>query len=73
MLKSEGAGSAIVNWRRPAQAEDSILSIKKLILQADPDTIIILVTDITERVRNEEALYSYQNHLEALVEERLPT
>jgi PAS domain S-box-containing protein len=70
MLESEYSDSTIINWKGPAQLEDKILSIKKLLLQGDQDTMIILITDITERVRAEEALRSYQNHLEALVEER---
>ncbi len=70
MLKSQYGDSIIVNRGRPAQLAHGILSIKKLIFQGDPDTTIIMVSDITERVRTEEALHSYRNHLEALVEER---
>jgi signal transduction histidine kinase/DNA-binding response OmpR family regulator len=70
MLESGYNDSVIINWKGPVQFEDKILSVKKLPLQEDPDTMIILITDITERVHAENALRSYQNSLEALVEER---
>ncbi|MCX5813316.1 MAG: response regulator [Proteobacteria bacterium] len=52
------------------QTEDKILSIKKLPIQDDNNTIIFLIADITEQTRADEAIRVYQNHLEALVEER---
>ena len=70
LMGSEYNSSTIIDWKGPIQPERKILSLKKLPLQGDPDTIILLLTDITEQVRTEEALQDYQNHLEVLVEER---
>ena len=54
----------------PIQLNDRLLSIHKLPYQDSEGTIILLIADITERIRAQEALHHYQNHLEALVEER---
>ena len=54
----------------PKQREDRILSLKRLPFQGDSDTIIFLMTDITERVHAEQSLKDYQSHLERLVQER---
>ena len=70
LLKSENSDNIVISRKRPAQPEDRILSIKKLPVQGYQDSVIILVGDVTERVRAEEALRTYQNHLEALVEAR---
>ncbi len=70
LLKSENSDNIVISLKRPAQPEDRILSIKKLPVQGYQDSVIILVGDVTERVRAEEALRTYQNHLEALVEAR---
>jgi PAS domain S-box-containing protein len=70
MLKSTYGESVLTTWKTTTQPEDRTLSVRKLLLHGDQDTVIILVTDVTERARAEEALGSYKNHLEALVEER---
>ena len=62
--------SATINWKVPLQIEEKILSVKNLPFQGDPDTIILLIGDITERVRTEKILQDYHNHLEELVQER---
>jgi two-component system cell cycle sensor histidine kinase/response regulator CckA len=69
-MGSEQDDSATINWKGSRQSENRLVSLKKLPLPGDPDTIILLMADITERVRNEEALRDYQHHLEALIEER---
>ncbi|MFH1491555.1 MAG: response regulator [Pseudomonadota bacterium] len=50
--------------------DDRTLWIKRLPLLGDSETIILLLTDVTERIRAEESLREYQQHLEALVEKR---
>jgi signal transduction histidine kinase/DNA-binding response OmpR family regulator len=70
MLGSKHNDGAVISGKGPTQSEEKILSIKKLLLKGDSDTVILLVADITDQVRADEALRSYQNHLEALVEER---
>ena len=54
----------------PIRLNDRLLSIHKLPFQDGEDTIILLIGDITERIRAQEALHHYQDHLETLVEER---
>jgi len=49
---------------------DSLLSVKRLPFHGDPDTVILLINDITEKVRTEKALLDYRNNLEDLVRER---
>jgi PAS domain S-box-containing protein len=70
VMKSGSLESTTIRWKRLRESEEKILSIKNLPFSTDPDTIILLASDITERVRTEEALWDYQNHLEALVQER---
>ena len=70
VMRSGSDDSATINWKVPMQLEEKILSLKNLPFQGDPDTIILLTSDITERVRTEKTLHDYQNHLEALVQER---
>lgn len=70
VMKSGCNGNSTISWKGPIQLDDRILSLKKLPFQGDADTIILLITDITERVRAEDALRDYQNHLEVLVQER---
>jgi signal transduction histidine kinase/DNA-binding response OmpR family regulator len=68
-----GAGShesVTIHWKGPLQPEEKILSLKNLPFPGNPETMILLTSDITERVRTEKALQDYQNHLEALVQER---
>ena len=54
----------------PKQIEDQALSIKRLPFEGDSDTIILLITDTTEREHAKISLQSYQDHLESLVQER---
>jgi two-component system, cell cycle sensor histidine kinase and response regulator CckA len=54
----------------PIQIEDRLVSLKRLSIQGDLDTVILLITDITEQIQAEKSLRDYQNHLEALVKER---
>ncbi len=54
----------------PVRHNDRVLSMKKLPLQGEPDTVILLIADITEQADTEEALLSYQGHLETVIEER---
>jgi PAS domain S-box-containing protein len=68
IIESEYKEKAVVNWKTPDG--EKILSVKTLLPKRDEDTIILLIEDITERVHAEQALQSYQNHLETLVEER---
>ncbi|MCX5807011.1 MAG: response regulator [Proteobacteria bacterium] len=70
IIKSKNYESTTINWKGPLHLENKILSIKKLPLKNDDDTTILLISDITESTRAEEAIQSYQNHLESLVEER---
>jgi PAS domain S-box-containing protein len=35
-----------------------------------PNSIVVIISDITERKKTEEEIYTYKNHLEKLVEER---
>ena len=70
VMRSGSKDSATINWKGPQQLEEKILSVKNLPFKGDPGTIILLISDITERVRTEKALQDYQNHLEALVQER---
>lgn len=70
MMRSGSDDSATINLKGSLQLEEKILSVKNLPFQGDPDTIILLISDISERVRTEKALQDYQNHLEALVQER---
>jgi PAS domain S-box-containing protein len=69
MLESGDTG-APADRVGPVRLNERVLSMKKLPLQGDPDTVILLITDITEQADAEEALRSYQSHLETLVEER---
>jgi PAS domain S-box-containing protein len=70
LMESELNESVVVDRKGPVRSEDRVLSIRKLPLLGERDTIILLVADITERVRTEKTLLSYQDHLEALVDER---
>ena len=70
VMRSGSNDSATINLKIPMQLEEKILSVRNLPFQGDPDTIILLISDISERVRTEKALQNYQNHLEALVQER---
>ncbi|MBA4397028.1 MAG: hypothetical protein C0394_06570 [Syntrophus sp. (in: bacteria)] len=54
----------------PKQSEDKILSIKRLPFEGDSGTVILLITDTTEREHAKVTLQSYQDHLESLVQER---
>jgi two-component system, cell cycle sensor histidine kinase and response regulator CckA len=54
----------------PIQIEDRLVELKALSLQGDSDTVILLITDITEQIQAEKLLRDHQNHLEALVQER---
>ncbi len=68
MRSRDSGNSAIINWKNQEHTENRILLIKKLPLQGDDDTMILLMADITEQIQAEKALQSYQNHLESLVE-----
>jgi signal transduction histidine kinase/DNA-binding response OmpR family regulator len=68
MRSRDSGNSAIINWKNQDYTENRILLIKKLPLQGDYDTMILLMADITEQIQAEKALQSYQNHLESLVE-----
>lgn len=70
VMRSGSNDSATVNWKSPMHPEEKILSVKKLPFRGDPDTMILLTGDITERVRTEKTLDDYRNHLEILVQER---
>jgi len=70
VMKSGSNDSATIHWKVPMQLETKILSVKNLPFQGDPDTIILLTSDITDQVHTEKTLQDYQNHLEALVQER---
>jgi two-component system cell cycle sensor histidine kinase/response regulator CckA len=70
VMRSGSNDCATINWKCPMRLEEKILAVKNLPFQGDPDTIILLTSDITERVRTEKALQDYQYHLEALVQER---
>lgn len=48
----------------PKQSEDRILSMKRLPFQGDSDTIILLITDITERKHMEDGLLSLNRELQ---------
>lgn len=70
-VMSPGSGESVTMiWKGALGAVEKILSVKNLPFQGDPDTIILMISDITEQERTERALQEYQNHLEALVEER---
>jgi signal transduction histidine kinase/DNA-binding response OmpR family regulator len=69
MLEGGNAGTP-ADRIAPVRLNDRVLSMRKLSLQGEPDTVILLITDITEQADTEEALRNYQGHLEALVEER---
>lgn len=70
LMESQDNKSEIIQLKMPMQAKNKVLSVKKLPLKAGSDTIIIMITDITEQVYTEEALRKYQDRLESLVEER---
>jgi PAS domain S-box-containing protein len=70
LMTSESDNIDTIDKIIPGQGEDRILSIKRLPFQGNSDTIIFLITDITERVHAEQTLHDYRNHLESLVEER---
>ncbi len=70
VMRSGANDSVTIRWQGPTQTEEKILSVQNLPFPGDPDTIILLTSDITERVRTEKALQDYRDHLEALVEER---
>ena len=61
---------ASIDQGRPLQLDGRILSIKRLPFRGDPDTIILLIADVTEQVKAEKALRDHQDHLKALIEER---
>ncbi len=70
LLASGPDGIDTIDRIIPKQSEDRILSLKRLPFQGDSDTIILLITDITERVHADQSLHDYKNHLESLVQER---
>jgi PAS domain S-box-containing protein len=70
VMRSGSNDSATISWKGPMHLEKKILSVRNLPFRGDPDSIILLTSDITERVRTEKALQDYQNHLETLVQER---
>ncbi|HAJ26594.1 MAG TPA: hypothetical protein DCG53_05010 [Syntrophus sp. (in: bacteria)] len=70
LMTSESDNIDTIDKIIPGQGEDRILSIKRLPFKGNSDTIIFLITDITERVHAEQSLHDYRNHLESLVEER---
>lgn len=69
VMRSEPNGKAGLNWEEPIELGWKIVSFKKLSFQGDPDTTILLFTDITEQKHTEAALQKYQVHLENIVEE----
>ncbi len=72
VMRSSGAGygKAPLDSEEPIPLDGRILSLKKLPFQGTAETMILLITDITERIGTEAALRSYQNDLEALVQKR---
>jgi signal transduction histidine kinase/DNA-binding response OmpR family regulator len=70
LMRSKYSSSIILKRKGLIQTEDKTLSVKKLLIQGDTDTAILLIADITEQTRAEEEIRGYQNHLEALVEKR---
>jgi CheY-like chemotaxis protein len=70
LIVSGPDASFIIDRIKTKQSEDRLLSIKKLPFPGDLDTVIFLITDITEKVHTETTLLDYHNHLEDLVRER---
>lgn len=70
VMRSGSKDSATINWKSHRQLEEKILSVQNLPFEGPPDTIILLISDITERIRSEKALQDYHSRLEALVQER---
>jgi signal transduction histidine kinase len=70
ILASLETGPLVISPVGPFKLENKLLSLKKLPLQGDPDTVILLIADMTEQIQNEEALNNYRVHLETIIEER---
>ena len=70
-IAAAGSGGAdTVERIVPRDRPERLLSLKRLPFVGDGETVILLMTDITARVQAERSLQDYQDHLEALVEER---
>jgi signal transduction histidine kinase/DNA-binding response OmpR family regulator len=70
LIKSGSDNIEAIDKISPEHRDDLILSMKRLPFQGDSDTIILLIADITKRMQAEQSIHDYQEHLEALVEER---
>ncbi len=70
LIAAGPGGTTGIDRIETIHAPESLLSMKKLPFQGDPDTVILLINDITEKVRTEKALLDYRNNLEELVRER---
>jgi signal transduction histidine kinase/CheY-like chemotaxis protein len=70
IMRSPDSGPTIVSPVGPFKLQNKLLSLKKLPLQGVPDNAILLLSDITEKIQNEEALQNYQAHLEKIIDER---
>jgi len=73
MVSGEPSGSqdsVAVGKHQTYRSDDKTLWVKRLALPGDDDTLILLITDVTDRIRSEESLRNYQQHLETLVEKR---
>lgn len=70
LMSSGPGGSGAIDKIATKEREDRILSLKRLPFPGDSETIILMITDITERMEAVRSLHDYQNHLKSLVEER---
>ena len=70
IVKSSDKDTSLIEQTQTILLDGKTLWMKRLPLLGDDDTIILLITDVTERIRAEESLRNHQQHLETLVEKR---
>lgn len=70
ILETNSPKPTVISQESRIEFENKLLAFKKLPLQGDPETIILLFTDVTERFEREAQLHNTQVLLEKLVEER---
>ena len=70
IVKPSDKDAFLIEQTQTILLDGKTLWMKRLPLLGDDDTIILLITDVTERIRAEESLRNHQQHLETLVEKR---
>lgn len=69
LLAADSVDISAIERLKPKHLKDILLSIKKLPLQGDPNTTLLMITDITEDIRIKKLLRDHQDRQATLVDE----